>query len=380
MKVKSFFQDVLGTARVTKRRKEVIKKASSIPQDEDPISDVAKALHRGKFMISVSSMKEVSDGSKIITFSSSNKRFPYFKSGQYLTLEMKIDGSVISRPFTICSAPYETRGGAPSVSILVEKKEDGFVSKYLLNEIKIGDEFLAEVGLGFFFYESLRDSEKVIAFCEGVGISSFCSMAKEIKYGDLNFNLTIYYVKKEKDDCLLKEELEKYICDKVRISYVEKEKLSDLKEMLKEDASYFISGSKEMCLSLKGRLLDLSVSDRRIRYSIVYPFNDVSSYDSYPKENKDKTFKIKVLRGIKENTIEASSDEPIAVSLERAGIKIHTGCRSGECGLCRITVEEGEYYVIPFHDGRRKADKEFNYVHACMTYPLSDLVIRVAIQ
>jgi ferredoxin len=73
------------------------------------------------------------------------------------------------------------------------------------------------------------------------------------------------------------------------------------------------------------------------------------------------------------------ASESIAAALERAGLRIHTACRSGSCGVCRIKVISGEYYVNPENDGRRGADKDFNYVHACSTYPLSDLCIKLNI-
>ena len=86
-----------------------------------------------------------------------------------------------------------------------------------------------------------------------------------------------------------------------------------------------------------------------------------------------------VHRGIQEDVIPARAKESIAAALERAGIRLETGCRSGECGFCRTKVLSGSYFVCPENDGRRAADKEFNYVHACAAYPLSDLEIRIPI-
>ena len=77
--------------------------------------------------------------------------------------------------------------------------------------------------------------------------------------------------------------------------------------------------------------------------------------------------------------IPAKASESIAVALERAGLKIHTACRSGSCGFCRIKVLDGPYYVCPQNDGRRGADKDFNYVHACSTYPTGSMKIKLNI-
>jgi ferredoxin len=86
-----------------------------------------------------------------------------------------------------------------------------------------------------------------------------------------------------------------------------------------------------------------------------------------------------VKQGIHETVIDAEASESIAVALERASLPIHTRCRSGSCGVCRIKVLDGKYYVRPVNDGRRAEDKEFNYVHACSCYPLSDMTVRINI-
>ena len=75
-----------------------------------------------------------------------------------------------------------------------------------------------------------------------------------------------------------------------------------------------------------------------------------------------------------------SKDVFIHISaLERAGIRIETACRSGACGFCRTKVLSGSVYICPENDGRRAADKDFGYVHACAAYPTSDLTIKIPI-
>ena len=77
--------------------------------------------------------------------------------------------------------------------------------------------------------------------------------------------------------------------------------------------------------------------------------------------------------------IDAKASEPVAVSLERAGIAIDTHCRNGECGFCRSHLLEGEIFVSPIGDGRRRMDKEMGWFHACSSWPLTDLKIKIPI-
>ena len=130
---------------------------------------------------------------------------------------------------------------------------------------------------------------------------------------------------------------------------------------------------------VRGELAKLNVPKRRIRYEVFGQVRDITKFEGFPQELKDKEFTISVMQGIAETKINAKATESIAVALERAGLKVHTACRSGACGFCRIKVLDGKYFVCPEGDGRRGADKDFNYVHACSTYPISDMKIKINI-
>ena len=47
-------------------------------------------------------------------------------------------------------------------------------------------------------------------------------------------------------------------------------------------------------------------------------------------------------------------------------------------GCCQLL--EGDVFIPSEGDGRRYADRKFGYVHACSTWPLSDVKIRIIIQ
>jgi ferredoxin len=106
---------------------------------------------------------------------------------------------------------------------------------------------------------------------------------------------------------------------------------------------------------------------------------DVSLIPGYPSDKKEEVYTIKVMRGIHEDIIQAAASEPVAVAVERAGIALDTHCRGGECGMCRSQLLEGEIFVSPIGDGRRRMDKELGWFHACSAYPTSDLKIKIPI-
>ena len=391
MKVKGFLKDVGGASRVTKRRQAVYDASSPKPAPYDPIGAVAKALHPGLIELRVDSVRPASKTAKTIRFTSPS-HLPYFRAGQFLTLVIDKDGGRINRPYSISSAPCETRGEDPYVEITVRKpKADGVIADYLYDEVRPGDVFMGEVGLGEFHYDSIRDSRNVVAIAGGSGITPFVSMAKEIKNGREDFDLTILYGSVSEDDIVLKEEMEACACDKVKIVHVlsgenpgwkgEKGFISGeiIKKYSAPDTTYFICGPQVMYDFIRGELDKLAIPKRRVRFEVFGQVRDITKFEGFPAEKKDEVYDLTVRIGVSETVIPAKASESLAVALERAGLKIHTACRSGSCGFCRIKVLDGQYFVCPQNDGRRGADKDFNYVHACSTYPLGSMKIKINI-
>ena len=280
------------------------------------------------------------------------------------------------------------------MEITVRKsKGDGFICDYVNDELKVGDILTGTMGLGQFYYEPLRDAKHVVALAGGVGITPFASMAKEVVNGTLDIDLTILYGSASSDDIVMKEELEALdgACDKLHIVHVlsgdepgwtgEKGFLTAelIRKYSAEDTTYFICGPQVMYTFLRKEVAKLDVPARRVRFEVFGQAKDIAMYEGFPTELRHESFTITVVRGISEVEIPAKATESIVVALERAGIRIETGCRSGECGFCRTKVISGDYFVCPEGDGRRAADKEFNYVHACAAYPLSDMKIKIPI-
>ena len=394
MKVKGFLKDVGGASRVTKARLSAFENASAKPVMEDPIGNVAREWHPGAIELMVQDIYPVSPTAKTVRFvRADGKKLPPFYAGQFISLAFVLDGHVLCRPYSISSAPYEARQENGFVEITVRKsKGDGLISDYVNDGLQVGDRIQGSMGLGQFYYEPLRDAKRVVALAGGVGITPFASMAKEIAHGTLDMDLTILYGSVSSDDIILKDQLAALTCDRVKVVHVlsgdepnwtgERGFLSAelIQKYTKGDTSYFICGPQVMYKFLRGEIRKLDVPQRRIRFEVFGQAKDITAFPGYPVEKKDEVYTLTVRRGIHEDKIPAKANESLVVACERAGIVLLTDCRSGECGFCRTKVLSGDYYVCPENDGRRAADKDVNYVHACAAYPLSDMTIKIPIE
>ncbi len=394
MKIKGFLKDVTGASRVTKARLSAFENASPVPQPSDPIAEEVRQWHPKKFEVIVTDIYPSGKTAKTVRFKRNDgEKLPFFYAGQFVALDFEIGSSIISRPYSISSAPCQARLDDGFFEITVRRSRgDGFIADYINDSVKVGDTFMALMGCGQFYYEPLRDAKHVVALAGGVGITPFASMAKEIAGGNLDFDLTILYGSVSSDDIIMKEELEAINCDKVHVVNVisgdepdwQGERGFITAEIIKKysapDTTYFICGPQVMYTFMREELKKVGASPRRIRFEVFGQAKDITVFDGYPQEIKDKVFNLTVRRGIHEDVIPAKATESLVVALERAGIRIETGCRSGECGFCRTKVISGSVFVCPENDGRRAADKDFGYVHACAAYPTSDVVIKIPIE
>jgi len=353
MAINGVIRDVNSATRVIRRRERKHNNASSEPVYEDFIANVSKKLHPGKIEIKLVDIKKY-DKYAILKFE--GEKIPYFKSGQYLTLDFKYHDHYINRPFIIISSPKDALCDNPTVEISVSN-EFSETSKYLIENAKINDVFISEIALGNFTYDVIRDSNKIIFISENNIFSPVNSFIKGII--DKIYDIELIVVK-----------------DNDNIPYVKYDntiEFSDLDKFYSNDYSYFICGSSKYVSDLESKLLKNGIKERRIRKE---------KYDSLIDEeilNNNEEFEIEVIRGINSTFIKAKSSNSIATALENNDIKIHTCCRNGVCGNCRIKIIDGKYYVPKDNENRRKTDIESGYAYACHTYPLSNMKIKISI-
>lgn len=410
MKLYGFFEDITGASRDEKRREHAFEKASAKPVTRDPINEVAHELHPGPQKLKITKVTDVSPTARTFRFEAEEGKLPPFQAGQYVSLRIPVKGAdneedeVVCRPYSISSAPYQARTGEhPFFEITIRKKGNTFIPDYAFENWKVGTELIGNLPLGHFYYEPLRDSENIVCLAGGSGITPFYSMIQEIAHTKPDVHLTLLYGSAKSDDIIFKDELdalEKQVPDKIKIVNV----LSDepdwpgekgflgkdlIEKYMGEDPTFFICGPQVMYTFVQKALAELHIHERRIRREVFGTPRDITKAEGYPlgknsddgtKKNPSETFfHITVRRGIHEDVIEARATEPVAVSLERAGIPFLTDCRSGECGFCRSQLVSGDIFVSPEGDGRRAEDKILGWFHPCASYPLSDLVIKIPI-
>lgn len=151
--------------------------------------------------LKVANTQQLTPLSKKITFDLPNdlKTSYSFKSGQYVSLELNIDGNVLRRSYSICS-PSSVKD---SFSIGVKEIIDGYGSKFLNQSIKAGDILEVSLPEGGFLLNDISKDYQYVFVAGGSGITPVLSMLHELlshttsavflKYSTLSKEETMFY-------------------------------------------------------------------------------------------------------------------------------------------------------------------------------------------
>lgn len=340
-------------------------------------------LHPSVLNLIVSEIESVSPIAKRIRFVSENGYLPPFEAGQYINVFCEIDGVRTSRPYSLSSSAVQ-RG---YYEITVAAVDGGFVSGYLLNELKVGDKLEANGPAGVFRYQPVFHSKNSVFLGGGSGITPFVSMIRTILESGEDRQVTLLYGSRTQELAMYHDELlsmskkhsnfhyslilsdeEK---DGVEHGFIDADRIkSHVSDV--NDCTYYICGPSIMMEFCQKALGELNIPQKAIRREVFGTRRDVWNEPGWPAElTGEEVFKVKV----NDKVIEAKSSESLLTALERSGVRVNVCCRSGECSLCRVQLVSGKVFTAK---GAllRYADELFGYIHSCKAYPISDLEIR----
>jgi prolycopene isomerase len=353
--------------------------------DESAAKEILSRLHPDRIVLKVDQVINETSTAKTLRMIPAEGLLPLFRAGQYINIFVNLGGVSTSRPYTISSSP-----GKPYLDITVRRKEGGFVSPYLLERVKPGDILESTGPHGTFYYESLMDSDQLVFLAGGSGMTPFMSIIRETVEEERALHIHLIYGSRSADDIIFEDELKQIASGhpNIKADFIISEPpegwtglhgLLDASMILSrvgsaEGKTFFICGPAQMHVLCEGALEDLGVPRRRIKKEAYGPPDDVTLEPGWPGISSDTEFEVR-----EEKTgrvFKARAGEPLMISLERAGLVIPSACRSGECAVCRTRLVSGKVFT-PSHVRRRWSDEQAGYIHACMSYPLEDLHIRL---
>lgn len=326
-------------------------------------------------------------------------RFVYLP-GQFCTLVLNINGKKVLRSYSISSSP--TR---PFIlEITVKRIPGGLVSNWLHDYLKIGDRIDVTGPKGKFCLIPGKIPKKLFFIAAGSGITPLMSMARWLNDISANIDVKFFDSVRTPDDIIYRSELE-FITQRSKqfepivvtatrttagdwmglSGEVNKNMIEMIAPDINERHIYmcgppgFMDAVKNILTELDYDLANLyTESFKGIRTTIdnkVLPtYTAPSTYatrlaPSLPipeKEIKPGHLSIEFVK----SEIKSMTDGtiPLLELAEENDVDIDYGCRTGNCGACKVKLLEGEV-AMESEEGLTKEEKSNNYILTCVAKP-----------
>lgn len=309
-----------------------------------------------------------------------------YKPGQFLTIHTLIDNKIHKRAYSFSSNPVTDK----DLKITIKRVEQGLVSNYVHDHLKIGDKLEIDKPAGSFFIEPNASSQKqYVLFAGGSGITPMFSIVKSILTKEKNSKVLLVYANQNEDSIIFHAAIKS-----LEISYPNHFKVEHILSKNTVDKDNYHSGlmSKELLDNVFYKH-QLEFSDHV--YMICGPFGymekvkEVLKLNGVPREKiKIEVFKAPEIKltgkkllsnvTIKHNDvthqIQVRGDQSILQKAMSENIPLPYSCRSGMCSSCKGTCVSG---VIKMTEGHLLTPEDVakGDILTCVSYPESENVV-----
>ena len=338
--------------------------------------------------LTVSAIESLTDDAVAVTFDvPDDLRDAYdFRPGQSLALRRMIDGQDHRRTYSIC-APA---GERPRIG--VREVPDGLFCRWLVRDLKVGDEVEVQTPTGAFAADPDQIARHVM-IAAGSGITPMLSIASSVLANE-GVEATLFYGNRKSSTVMFAEslaDLKDSYGSRFDLFHVlsreprdvelfsgrlDADRIRTLLTMLVPVSSvdhFWLCGPYAMTAEAQRVLAELDVPEERIHLELFYVDEPPPELHHLEAGASDDTSDVTIVLDGKSSTAPLSKGASILDSAQQVRTDLPFACKGGVCGTCRALVVDGEV------DMRRnyaleKGEVAEGFVLTCQTFPCSDAV------
>jgi len=127
------------------------------------------------------------------------------RAGQHVDLKLTAeDGYQAQRSYSIASAPEDSH-----VMLTIERLEDGEVSPYLVDEVRVGDELELRGPIGGYFTWTVADGGPLLLVAGGSGSVPLMAMLRHRAASNTSVRACLLYSSRTVEDIIYRDELDR---------------------------------------------------------------------------------------------------------------------------------------------------------------------------
>ena len=338
-------------------------------------------------------IKETSDAITIVFHQPASGNLSY-KSGQFLTLIIPVDGKEIRRAYSLCTSPFTDE----DLAVTVKRVDKGLMSNWLPDHLKVGDTVKIMAPTGHFTTEFSKDGKRhIIMFAGGSGITPMMSIIKSVLTQEPNSIVSLIYCNRDIDSIIFKDQFDVlqteyegrlhviHVLDNARMNWqglsglLNHEMLIKLFERIPDwghdKSTYLMCGPEGMMKNVE-TLLDLQKipKDRIFKESFVQGTIDKESKKEEAPSDEVVERVVTIKYEGSEYQLAVPPDKTILETALDEGIDLPFSCQSGLCTACRGKALSGQV-KLDEEEGLSQSERDEGYVLTCVGHPLTDDVV-----
>ncbi|MFT6029589.1 MAG: ferredoxin-NADP reductase [Oleiphilaceae bacterium] len=294
-----------------------------------------------------------------------------FQAGQYILLSTEINGRMLTRPFSISSAPRDFQETG-FIEVTIRVQDNGSVTPWLRDNLKKRDYVYLSEAMGEFCLGSAHHQKVFIA--GGSGITPIRSMLNDYRDSDWLKDAHLFFYLRNQDELFFKKDLERlqqkgmnvHLMFADEIGFFSIEQLtSELGSNNLDATDYYICGPGQMIELCTSSIESAGVNSSNIHFEY---FGKAPIKIDINTSDDNEFIQVDYLNSRKQVKFTCGTVRKTLLELaEEEGLKPVSGCRMGICHQCICKKKQGRVFNTKTQE---YSDSGAEEIQLCISIPV----------
>ncbi len=305
-----------------------------------------------------------------------------YRSGQFCTFRVPVDGVEQVRSYSMSSAPATDT----DLTVTVKRVEGGLVSNWFLDHLHAGDVIEVTKPAGVFCAQE-GDDRPILGFCGGSGVTPVMSITKHV-LAETSRSVRLLYANRDRESVIFGAALDALGADHGQRlvvqhhlddagGYLNADAITAFVGKNAGDAACYVCGPGPFMDLVEAVLVELGVPSERIfierflveqqeKDSAATATGEAGADGSLPEE-------VTVILGGKKSVCRYQPGDTLLETARRGGLRPPFSCEAGNCATCMAFLKEGSVRMRA-NNALTPEEVEEGWVLTCQSLPSGETV------